>query len=139
LAFLVSPASAAPEHGVTAHRILWKNLHPDYGEDEVTQAQQVLWTLLGRTKWGGPMIDPVSGEETVLALDGDPVARTGWLDAPPRDVRGMIASGPFDLSPGAEATVLGVWCLSHGESLGDALATLRADVARARETAVTLR
>lgn len=133
-AILATPVTGLAGHGVTAHRIMWKNYHPEYGEDGFTSAQQVLWTLLGLTKLGDPVIDPVTGEPTSFALDGDPVLGEGWLDSPPRDVRGLIASGPFTLPPGAEATFIGVWCLTHGDSLADALATLRTDVARARST-----
>ena len=52
---------------------------------------------------GAPFIDLATGEVTTYALNGDPQARTGWLDGiqlPPGDRRQGSASGPFNMAPG---------------------------------------
>lgn len=52
---------------------------------------------------GAPFIDLSTGLETKYALNGDPVAGTGWLDGiqlPPGDRRQGSASGPFNMAPG---------------------------------------
>ncbi len=52
---------------------------------------------------GVTFTDLATGQPTTYALNGDPVARTGWLDGiqlPPGDRRQGSASGPFTLAPG---------------------------------------
>ena len=61
--------------------------------------------LLPRPEWpnGQPWTDPITGEETVFVLSGDPVSGTGWVDGiqlPPGDRRMVMASGPFMMSRG---------------------------------------
>jgi hypothetical protein len=52
---------------------------------------------------GAPFIDLSTGQVTTYALNGDPQARTGWLDGiqlPAGDRRQGSASGPFNMAPG---------------------------------------
>jgi len=52
---------------------------------------------------GAPFIDLKTGEPTTYALNGDPQARTGWLDGvqlPAGDRRQGSSSGPFTMAPG---------------------------------------
>jgi hypothetical protein len=52
---------------------------------------------------GAPFIDLSTGNVTTYALNGDPQARTGWLDGeqlPAGDRRQGSASGPFTMAPG---------------------------------------
>ena len=52
---------------------------------------------------GQTFTDLVTGKPTTYALNGDPIAGTGWLDGdqlPPGDRRQGSASGPFTLAPG---------------------------------------
>jgi hypothetical protein len=52
---------------------------------------------------GAPFIDLATGQVTTYALNGDPQARTGWLDGiqlPAGDRRQGSASGPFNMAPG---------------------------------------
>ncbi|MBK7500984.1 MAG: hypothetical protein IPI19_18370 [Ignavibacteriales bacterium] len=52
---------------------------------------------------GAPFIDLATGNPTTYALNGDPQARTGWLDGvqlPAGDRRQGSASGPFNMAPG---------------------------------------
>jgi len=37
-------------------------------------------TMEGKTHNGRPLIDPITGKETLFALAGDPVTKTGWHD-----------------------------------------------------------
>jgi len=67
--------------------------------------------LLPRPEWpnGQPWTDPITGEETVFVLSGDPVAGTGWVDGinlPPGDRRMVMSSGPFMLNRGDTAEVV---------------------------------
>ena len=67
--------------------------------------------LLPRPEWpnGQPWTDPITGEETVFVLSGDPVSGTGWVDGiqlPPGDRRMVMASGPFMMSRGDTAEVV---------------------------------
>jgi hypothetical protein len=58
---------------------------------------------------GQTFTDLVTGQPTTYALNGDPVARTGWLDGiqlPPGDRRQGSASGPFTLAPGETQEVV---------------------------------
>ena len=137
-AFLTTPTQGVPQHKATSHRVMIKNGHPDYGEDDFTTAEQILWALQGRTKHGDPMIDPTSDAETLFAFSGDPLTGQGWIDSPPRDVRGMISSGPFSIGPDETKAVFAVWCLSRGENFASALGQLQADVVRARREAYRL-
>lgn len=54
-----------------------------YYDDKYISAYNVetfLNTIEGKTHNGRPLIDPNTGEETLFALAGDPVAETGWYD-----------------------------------------------------------
>jgi hypothetical protein len=56
-----------------------------------------------------PWTDPSTGEETMFALSGDPVAGSGWIDGvqlPPGDRRLVMASGPYMMTKGETATVV---------------------------------
>jgi hypothetical protein len=52
---------------------------------------------------GQPFIDPMTGNVCPFALNGDPSAKTGWIDGsqlPAGDRRMGSSSGPFTLAPG---------------------------------------
>ena len=56
-----------------------------------------------------PWTDLSTGESTMFALSGDPVAGSGWIDGvqlPPGDRRLVMASGPYEMSKGETATVV---------------------------------
>ncbi|MEZ4649679.1 MAG: hypothetical protein R3E97_13025 [Candidatus Eisenbacteria bacterium] len=137
-AFVSTPTEGVPAHGVTSHRLMWKNAHDLYGETNVSGPTQVYWTLRGLTNLGEPMIDPSTQTETLFAVDGDPATGTGWIDDPPRDVRGIISSGPFTIEPGGSETVVGVWLVAEGDGFADARAAVVRDVTRARSDAARL-
>ena len=56
-----------------------------------------------------PFTDPSTGEATMFALSGDPVAGSGWVDGvvlPPGDRRQVMTSGPFKMTKGETADVV---------------------------------
>ncbi|MCD4693275.1 MAG: T9SS type A sorting domain-containing protein, partial [Calditrichales bacterium] len=56
--------------------------------------------LQGLNRYGNPYFDTVANKDTVFALNGDPVAETGWTDSNKGDRRFLLSTGPFDLHPG---------------------------------------
>ncbi|MEZ4648708.1 MAG: hypothetical protein R3E97_07960 [Candidatus Eisenbacteria bacterium] len=65
--------------------------------------------MLGLNSDGSPVIDEVTGEETLFQVPGDPVTGTGWLDTNAADRRMMLSSGPFTMEPGeTQEVVVGI-------------------------------
>lgn len=65
--------------------------------------------LHGLLRDGSAMRDPATGLETRLALTGDPVLNTGWIDGivhSPNDRRSLSSCGAFSLAPGDTQKVL---------------------------------
>jgi len=62
--------------------------------------------LKGSMPDGTPVRDPVAERTTTFMYPGDPVSRTGWLDAVPGDKRVLLSSGPFTLQPNQAQTLL---------------------------------
>jgi len=53
---------------------------------------------------GEYFINPITNQPTTYALSGDPVTSSGWIDGmqiPPGDRRLGLATGPFQMEPGA--------------------------------------
>lgn len=50
---------------------------------------------------GNPIINPITGEQTIWPLTGDPVTGTGWYGWPanPGDRRYHVPTGPFNMEP----------------------------------------
>ena len=137
-AFLTTPTEDAPQHRVTSHRLMVKNAEDLYGETNFTTPEQVLWAMQGLTNLGSPMIDPSTGEGTLFAVDGDPSSGTGWIDNPPRDVRGLMSSGPFTIEADGTETVFAIWLLAEGDDFAGARAAVIGSVIRARREAYRL-
>ena len=135
-AFLETPGPVGPSHGVAAHRVMRKNIHPLYGEENLTSATQALYVLQGLANDGTPMVDPVTGQTTPYAFTGDPVAGTGWVDIQV-DVRGVISSGPFALQQDETGVVSVVWVVERGATFQEALNRIKSKVDQIRgETAL---
>ncbi len=62
--------------------------------------------MLGLNADGTPVMDEVTGEETLFQVPGDPVLGTGWLDSNPADRRFMLSAGPFEMQPGDEQEIV---------------------------------
>ena len=77
-AFLDTPKSAP----LLAHRVMRKNWYenPEFGEEGVETAEQLVYALDGLSNDGEPMTDPTTGATTQFAFTGDPFADTGWRD-----------------------------------------------------------
>jgi len=131
-AYVSWPAGSGSHCGVTSNRVMRKNIHELYGEENLTSARQVLYALRGWTNLGQPMADPESGQETSYALTGDPVSGTGWVDHR-ADVRSLISSGPFRLGPGESRELTLVWTVVKAGTLAEGLQRLRATVSAVRE------
>lgn len=133
--FLESPTGGTPEDVVTSHRIMRKNNYadPDFGEVAITTADHVLNALKGLSASGEPMVNPVTGEEAMYAFTGNPTARTGWLDVVGGiDVRSLLSSGPFTLSPGDSKVLVVAISAQTGETLSTAIKSLKSQVDRLR-------
>lgn len=120
-----------PTHGASAHRVMWKEEHPLYGETNLVVPSQVLDALKGRDNNGAPMIDPTTGQETAYAFSGNPTTGTGWVDEM-RDVCSLMAKGPFQLEAGDERAVTVVWAVEEAGSLEAALIRLKAKIDNVR-------
>ncbi len=61
-----------------------------------------MYNYLQSKLWDGtPFVDPTTGLDVKIALAGDPVAKTGWIDGivnAPDDRRFMMVTGPFTLN-----------------------------------------
>jgi len=133
LTFLASPTGSSPDDVVTSHRIMRKNdyVDPDFGEKGMTSPEHVLNALKGLSNLGSPMVDPVTGEETMYAFTGNPMAGTGWLDVPGGiDVRSLLASGPFALGPGESEVLVVAISAQSGATLSTAVKSLKSQVDR---------
>ncbi len=65
--------------------------------------------LHGLLRDGSAMRNPATGLETRIALNGDPVLNTGWIDGivhSPNDRRSLSSCGAFSLAPGDTQKVL---------------------------------
>jgi len=84
-------------------------------------------TLRGLELSGAPVIDPTTGLPTTLMVPGDPVAGTGWIDAPPSDRRMLLSSGPVDLLPGQSQNVEYAIVIGQGINRLSSILSLRCD------------
>ena len=67
----------------------------------VAGCEQMYNYLQSKLYDGGPFIDPTTNLEVKIALAGDPITKTGWIDGivnAPDDRRMMMVTGPFTLS-----------------------------------------
>lgn len=72
---------------------------PDLGTPE--GGQQMYYYLQSKLWDGSPFVDPTTGQEVKVALAGDPVTKTGWVDGivnAPDDRRFLMTTGPFTLN-----------------------------------------
>ncbi|MCZ7558212.1 MAG: T9SS type A sorting domain-containing protein [Bacteroidia bacterium] len=72
---------------------------PDLGTP--AGGEQMYNYLQSRLYDGGPFIDPTTNLEVKVALAGDPITKTGWIDGivnAPDDRRMMMVTGPFTLN-----------------------------------------
>lgn len=64
-------------------------------------AQEMYYYLQSKLWDGSPFVDPTTGLEVKVALAGDPVTKSGWIDGivnAPDDRRFLMTTGPFTLN-----------------------------------------
>jgi len=92
------------------------------GTDPDNYAETYQYMLGLDPKNGGiPFINPITGEVSRFVMSGDPVTRTGWLDAAPDDRRMMLTTGPIVFRPGDSTEILGAMVIGQG---GDYLSSV---------------
>lgn len=70
--------------------------------------------MRGLTPEGGPLVNPITGEETFFQMSGDPVTGDGWIDVSSSDRRMMMSSGPFTMAPGDTQEVVAAVLVGQG-------------------------
>ncbi|NOZ74458.1 MAG: hypothetical protein GXO90_03645 [FCB group bacterium] len=115
-----------PGQLVTSHRIMRKNnyIDSDFGEYGFDSPEQILFALKGLSNTGQPMIDPTTGEPTLFAFSGDPVAGTGWLDVQV-DVRSLLNGPELSLVAHGQVRATLVFTITMGTDLRIALINLK--------------
>lgn len=83
--------------------------------------------MLGIDNFGDPIINPVTGQSTKWAFNGDPVHGTGWIELPIHalDRRFMISTGPFDMAPGDTQYVAVAITVGNGPKIWDDIRSIR--------------
>ena len=111
---------------------------PDLGDYEGTI--QMYNYMQGFRYEGSAFIDPNTGETTKFCLSGDPVSGTGWYEGagwpggpPPLDMRYLISSGPFNLTPGDTQEVTIAFLMALGSDNVQSIAALREKAAYVQE------
>lgn len=99
-------------------------IYPDYSENLLTTHESILWALQGKSYTGEPMINPITGQTTLFAFDGDPTDRTGWIDER-NDVRSMVSFQPVSLQPGEKISFVVAHFWAEAPSLEDGLSELQ--------------
>jgi hypothetical protein len=89
---------------------------------------------------GRPVVDPNSGDSTIFALCGDPVAGTGWYEGPgwpggweAYDRRMQVNSGPFTFAPGDTNEIVFAIIMAIGDDYLDSITELKRKVRAIRE------
>jgi len=98
------------------------------------QGGKAMYNYMTGKNWDGSQyIDPNTGEPTLFALSGDPVAQTGWREGSggwiggpyPGDRRSIISAGPFTMAPGDTQEVVAAIFLAQGTSTIQSVAALK--------------
>ncbi|MBC8374647.1 MAG: T9SS type A sorting domain-containing protein [FCB group bacterium] len=101
----------------------------DYGDPET--ADEAYYNMQGRDGAGDLRINPVTGIPDPYIFSGNPLDGTGWLAANhtiPRDWRGTLSVGAFNLAPGETQQVVAACVVSPGMDAIAAVAALFDDV-----------
>ena len=103
-----------------------------YGEAEMMTPEELFNTVHGLTIHGDPMVNPVTGESTLFAYDGNPLTGDGWVYPNSRDVRNMLGTEVFELAPGEQKELVVAWVTVRKAGLAAGITSIleRADTIR---------
>ena len=103
-----------------------------YGEEEMMTPEELFNTVHGLTIHGDPMVNPVTGESTLFAYDGNPLTGDGWVYPNSRDVRNMLGTEVFELAPGEQKEFVVAWVTVREAGLAAGITSIleRADTIR---------
>jgi hypothetical protein len=121
---------------ILSHRIMRKNnyINEEYGEYSFNEPLQIFYAFKGLSNYGVRMTNPVTGEKTNFAFTGSPVLNTGWLDDP-IDVRSLLSTESFSLSPGETTWITVAWVITDDVSLANSLKKLKTQFEEIRKDA----
>ncbi|MBU1098983.1 MAG: hypothetical protein KKA84_01165 [Bacteroidetes bacterium] len=106
-----------------SHRYITRGDSTRFGEGVLTP-ESAYWALKGLDNNGDDMINPVSGETTRYALDGNPISRDGWVDDA-RDSRALISVGPISLESYGKTELLIVIYVAYGSDLSSLITNIK--------------
>jgi hypothetical protein len=102
--------------------VSWTGAEPYPYKDPANSGEDYNF-MSGKLADGTPFIDPTTGAEATFMFPGDPVTRTGWVEATPSDRRILFSTGPFTLEPGQSKEIIAAIIAAQGT---DRLASITA-------------
>lgn len=79
-------------------------INPEFGEIGCENPEKVQYAMLGLDNFGFPMVNPITGKESLFAFTGDRITDAGWLDHVV-DVRSLLTINPHNLLPNGTITL----------------------------------
>jgi len=79
------------------------------------------------------MINPITGNETKFAFNGNPITQTGWIDES-LDVRSLLNTNEFSLYPKSTIYLTVVITIAGGNNLENAIINLKNKIDNIRLT-----
>ena len=98
-----------------------------YPNTDPGNAQQAYDFMQGKRADGSSYINTKTSQPTVFALNGDPVAGTGWTDSNPGDRRFLFSTGPLSLDPGQSKEMIAAIIVGRGNSNLNSISVLRSE------------
>ncbi len=95
-------------------------------------ARQMYNYMLGRSRTGAALVNPVTNLPTRFMLPGNPVTATGWYEGAgwpngfaPGDRRFIISFGPFNFAPGDTQEIVYATLIAKGNSNIESITALK--------------
>ena len=86
---------------------------------------QMYRVMYGLTRFGAPLINPITNQPTTFQFSGDPVENTGWLCPSPNDQRFWQGFGPVNMNPGDTQIIVVAQVIARGTSNINSITALR--------------